>query len=268
MLAFGEHPALLMLIDQDGQVRWRRWQERLGRLAPWPWFQRRLDRIDVLLLEEIRRRRTARAGDDVLSMLLAARDERGLGLTDDALLDEMKTLLVAGHETTATSLTWAVLELLRHPDVLARLRDELAAGKDDYLDAVIKESLRLRPIVPMVGRVLQAPARVGGHDYPAGVALVPNIYLTQRRSTEWPDPARFNPDRFLGKRASPYEYFPFGGGARRCIGMAFALFEMRIVLRQVVMGARLSLAPRYRPRLVRRGVTFAVSKGLRVVQES
>ena len=120
-------------------------------------------------------------------------------------------------------------------------------------------------IVPMVGRVLQAPLRVGGREYPAGTALIPSIYLSQRRAASWEEPERFLPDRFLGKRASPYEFFPFGGGARRCIGMAFALFEMRVVLREIVREP-LAMAPGYRPRMVRRGITFAVDKGLPVIR--
>lgn len=269
MLAFGERPWLLLLIGADGELRWRGAHERLGRLSPWAGFKRTIGEVDALLLAEIRRRRALREdpGVDVLSMLLAARDEEGGGLDDEQLVDEMKTLLVAGHETSATGLTWALLELLRHPEVLARLRGELAEGRDDYLDAVVKESLRLHPIVPMVGRRLQAPAVVGGREYPAGVILAPSIYLTHRNPESWPDPDRFDPSRFLARKPSPYEHLPFGGGVRRCIGLAFAMFEMKRVLQRIVERAHLTLAPGYRPELVRRGITFAVSEGLPVVLE-
>lgn len=267
VLAFAEHPSLLLLIDREGGVRARAIQERLGRLSPWMYFQRALDRVDALLHEEIRRRRAAEGppGDDVLSLLLSARDEEGRGLDDATLVDEMKTLLVAGHETTATALTWTMLELIQHPEVLAKVRD---GASDDYVDAVARESLRLHPIVPVVARHLQAPVTVGGRTYPAGVVLAPNIYLTQRDPTAFPDPTRFNPERFTAGRASPYAFFPFGGGTRRCIGMAFALFEMRTVLRVLASRAHLRLAPRYTPRLVRRGITFAPAGGLPVVREA
>jgi cytochrome P450 len=265
MLSFGDHPSLMLLIGRDGEVRGRAWHERAGRYSPWASFQRTIEAVDQQLLGEIQRRRAGGDADrqDVLSLLLAARDEEGHGLADRELVDEMKTLLVAGHETTATALTWTVLELIRHPQVLQRLVAELATG-DEYLDAVIKESLRLHPIVPMVGRLLQAPAEVGGHAYPSGVVLAPNIYLVHTNPAVWPDPHRFDPERFLGAKISPYEYLPFGGGVRRCIGMAFALFEMRTVLRQIASRVRLELPRGYQPRLIRRGITFAVSKGLPV----
>lgn len=270
VLAFAERPSLLLFVARDGEVRARALQERMGRYAPWMHFERAIQRVDALLLAEIRRRRAASVtpGEDVLSLLLSARDEEGRGLDDAALVDEMKTLLVAGHETTATALTWTMLELIRHPEVLTRLRAEAEAGGDEQLDAVVRESLRLHPIVPMVMRHLQAPAVVGGRAYPAGALLAPNVYLTHRDPAVWPDPTRFDPSRFTGTRASPYEFFPFGGGVRRCIGMAFALFEMRTVLRELVTHTRLRLAPSYVPRLVRRGITFAPSEGLPVVRDA
>lgn len=267
-LAFGDRPSLLLLIGPDGRVRWESLHERLGRFSPMSRFKRTLHEVDERLLAEVRRRRKDDGRrDDVLSMLLAARDEDGGSMSDQELVDEMKTLLVAGHETTATTLTWTVLELLRNPDILARLRKEIGEGNDDFLDAVTKESLRLHPIVPMVGRLLQAPATVGGRTYPKGTVLAPNIYLTHRNPDVWPEPERFDPGRFESK-VSPYEFLPFGGGVRRCIGLAFALFEMKQVLKQIVMRTHLRAAPGYSPKLVRRGITFAVSEGLPVVLES
>jgi len=268
MLAFGEHPGLLLLIGPDGELRWRAAHERLGKWSPWASFKETIGEVDSRLLSEVRARR-ARGGEqnDVLSMLLAARGEDGSAMGDEELVAEMKTLLVAGHETTATALTWTMLELLRNPETWSRLQREVAEGGDEYLDAVVKESLRLHPIVPMVGRRLQAPAVVGGREYPAGTVLAPNIYLTQRNPAVWRDPDRFDPSRFLGWKSNPYEFLPFGGGVRRCIGLAFALFEMKCVLSRIAQRADLRLAPGYTPKLVRRGITFAVSEGLPVILE-
>jgi len=269
LLAFGEQPGLLLLIGPDGRLRWQALHDRLGKWSPWDGFKRTIRAVDERLVSEIQRRR-AQGGDqdDVLSMLLAARDEEGRSMSDNELVDEMKTLLVAGHETTATALTWTVLELLQNPEVLRRLRAELAIGSDEYLDAVVKESLRLHPIVPMVGRRLQAEATVGGRVYPKGTVLAPSIYLTQRNPDVWAEPQRFDPSRFIGAKPNPYEFLPFGGGVRRCIGLAFALFEMKQVLRQIAVRTELRLAAGYRPKVVRRGITFAVSRGLPVLLES
>lgn len=265
MLSFGEHPSLLLMIGRDGDIRFKRTHAALGKWSPWHSFQRVIEKVDALLAKEIERRRGQALGEDVLSMLLAARDEQGKGLSTPELVDEMKTMLVAGHETSATALTWTLLELLENRSILTTLRAKIAAGDEEYLDAVIRESLRLHPIVPMVARFLEEPVTLGGRDYPAGAVLAPNIYLTQRNPKIWSDPERFNPERFLHGKVNPYEFFPFGGGVRRCIGLAFALFEMKIVLRQIVTRTELELAPGYRPKLVRRGITFAVSEGLPVI---
>lgn len=265
MLSFGEHPGLLLLVGPEGELRWQTLHDRLGRLSPWASFKRVIDEVDARLLEEIQARRARTTdGEDVLSMFLRARDEEGRALDDESLVSEMKTLLIAGHETTATSLTWTLVELLEHPSALHRLRAELDAGEDAYLDAVVRESLRLHPVIPLVGRRLQAPASVGGRRYPTGTVLAPSIWLTHRNPSVWPDPDRFHPERFLDWKPNPYEFLPFGGGVRRCIGLAFALFEMKEVLARIVRRTELELAPGYAPKLVRRGITFAVSKGLPV----
>jgi cytochrome P450 len=163
--------------------------------------------------------------------------------------------------------------------VLAALRAELArvagdgpvepphVGALEYLDAVIKETARLNPVVPNVGRKLQVPMRVGGHDLPSGVVASPCIYLTHRRADVWPDPERFAPERFVGARPSPYAFLPFGGGVRRCLGAAFATYEMKVVLAEVLSRVELRAAPGYTVRLVRRTVTFAPSGGVPVVME-
>ncbi len=151
-------------------------------------------------------------------------------MSDVELRDELVTLLVAGHETTATSLAWTMERLVRHPGALERLRDEVAAGEDEYMDAVVKETLRLRPVLPVVVRRLSQDTEVGGRLLPAGVAVAPCIHLVHRRPDVYPEPARFRPERFLEQPAGTYTWIPFGGGVRRCLGASFALFEMKQVL--------------------------------------
>jgi cytochrome P450 len=260
-----------------------------------PWFPRllspftgrqemtqRIQETDQVLFAEIARRKsTSTTGrTDVLSLLIDARDEEGRPMSDLELRDQLMTLLIAGHETTATSLSWTFHQLLQHPEVLEKLKQEIHAvagagpvepqhiSKLEYLDATIKEAQRLTPIVPIVGRQLHEPMRIGGRDLPAGVVAAPCIYLTHHRPDLWPNPNQFNPDRFLGKRPSPYEFFPFGGGNRYCLGAAFALYEMKIVLAQVLSRVVLRAAPGHTVRVVRRGVTFAPSAGMPVVLES
>jgi cytochrome P450 len=225
---------------------------------------------DELIYQEIReRRRAPDLGDrnDVLSMLLTARHEDGSPMSDEELRDELMTLLVAGHETTASSLAWAVERLVRHPKALARLREEARAGGSDFADAVCKETLRLRPILSLVVRRLKAPMEIGGRLLPAGVTVAPCIYLVHRRADVYPDPLVFRPERFLESSAGTYTWFPFGGGVRRCLGASFALMEMRIVLQELV--ARLDLRPADpRPeRFVRRAITNAPRRGGEVVAE-
>ena len=238
-----------------------------------------MQEIDALLYAQIaRRRQQGGAGrEDILSLLVEACDEDGRPMSDEELRDEMMTMLVAGHETTATSLAWTFHCILRRPEVMDKLRAELRAvvgsgpvepqhiAKLDYLDATIKESQRVYPILPLVGRLLHEPLQIGGQDLPTGVVVAPCIYLTHHNPDIWPDPDTFDPDRFLGKRVSPYDFFPFGGGIRHCIGAAFALYEMKIVLTQVLSRASLRAASWRRVRLVRRGITFAPSRGMPVV---
>lgn len=245
----------------------------LGKLLPWAPLVRAQAETDRLVRELITaRRREGTAGrEDILSMLLEARDEHGQPMTDDQLRDEMLTLLVAGHETTATTLAWTLHHLLEHPEWLARVRAEAREvgptelDKLVLLDAAIKETLRLTPIIPMVGRVLSQPTTIGGIDLPRGSVALACIYLVHRRADLWPDPLRFDPGRFVGKKVDPTTYFPFGGGARRCLGMAFANYEMKIVLSTILARADLAAAPGKRIKLVRRGITFAPSGGMPIV---
>lgn len=256
-----DHPMLMM-----------KWLQRdLGPLTAWGRVERLRDEADAILFAEFARRRRENRADrtDILSLLMGARDEDGQPMSDGELRDEMITLLLAGHETTATTLAWVTQYVLAHPAVHARLRAELLANASDlpYLDAVIKETQRLMPIIPMVGRRLHTAMRIGGHDLPAGVVVAPCTYLVHRRPDLWDEPDVFVPERFLGKRPSPYEFFPFGGGARACLGAAFATFEMRIVLSRILTRVEMRAAPGYRVRVVRRGITFAPSQGMPVVVE-
>ena len=220
--------------------------------------------IDELLYRIIAERRTAPRGTDVLSMMLDARDDKGQPMSDVEIRDELVTLLLAGHETTATTLAWAFDQLLTNPRVLEKLRAEIAAGKDEYLDCVIRETLRFRPIVPLVGRVVAKPFQMGPWQLPVGTRIAPSIYLSGMREASYREPKKFDPDRWIGVKPDPYTWLPFGGGIRRCIGMAFAQFEMRIVIQTIVQRTRMR-AVGGAASVVRRGITLAPSGGRRVV---
>jgi cytochrome P450 family 135 len=206
---------------------------------------------------------------DVLSMLLLARDEEGGALTDADLRDELVTLVVAGHETTATGLAWAFELLLRNPAVLARARTAVAEGDTGYLDAVVKETLRRRTVVPGVGRVVRGePFSLNGYTIPPGIEINPSIAAIHRRGDRYPDPTAFQPERFLQADApDTYTWIPFGGGTRRCLGASFATFEMRVVLARVL--ERADLSPLGRPESgVRKGVTIVPRRGVQVMQSA
>jgi cytochrome P450 family 135 len=238
---------------------------RMGRRSPWTRFVESRRRADELLHAEIEARRADPSGrDDVLSLLLAARDEDGHALSDEELRDELMTLLVAGHETTATALAWTLERLARHPDALASVVAEQGAGGTDLLDATIKETLRLRPVVPAVVRQLQAPMTFGGWDLPAGVHIGPSIYLLHRRPDLYSDPLAFRPERFLERSYGTYEWIPFGGGVRRCLGASFALFEMRVVLSTLLERVELQPARGGGEPVARRAITFAPARGGRI----
>jgi cytochrome P450 family 135 len=240
----------------------------LGRLTPWARFVRNRTYVRQAVLELIAARRTDPAlatRNDVLSLLVQAFD--GAALDDGALLDELMTMVLAGQDTTATALSWAFDLLVHHPAVLERLSAELATDDDDdaYLDAVIYETLRLRPVIPEVGRVLSRPIRLGAYDLPAGTSLTANVLLAHRRPDVYPDPLIFRPERFLEGAPDPHAWIPFGGGARRCLGSAFAMLEVREVLRTVLTSVQLRAASPRMERPRRRVVTLIPRRGTRVV---
>ena len=240
----------------------------LGRFSPWGRFQRRLNVADGLIYDEIARRRTEADLDDrtdVLSLLLRARDEHGQPMADVELRDELMTLLLAGHETTATGLAFAFDLLPRNPEVLARLRDELEGGDDAYLDAVVTESLRLRPVIDASERTLTKPREIGGWTLPAGIRVYPAIAVVHLREDLYPQPFAFRPERFIEEEATSYSWLPFGGGIRRCIGAALAQAEMAEVIRTVVTRVDLEPARPDPEPVVMRGITLVPRHGTPVV---
>jgi cytochrome P450 len=221
--------------------------------------------IDRLLYEEIAAHRADPEGrDDILALLIAARGEDGEPLSDEELLDQIITLLLAGHETTTTGLAWAFERLVRHPKVLERLREDLEQGEEDYLDAVVNETLRVRPVIDGVWRKLTAPATLAGHRLPAGTLVFPAISLVQT-STAFPDADEFRPERFLEGSPAPYTFIPFGGGPRRCIGASFATMEMKTVLVTVLEHVELRSAARRSEKPRVHHVTQIPSRGARVI---
>jgi cytochrome P450 family 135 len=240
----------------------------LGPFSPWRRFLRARAELDSFLYEEIALRRAEAGGeerDDVLSLLLQARHDDGSPMGDEELRDELLTVVGAGHETTATALAWSIERLLRTPRVLERLRESLAAGEDDYLEATVKEALRARPVIVDIARKLTAPVEIGGYELAAGSFVLAAIGAMHYRDDVFPAPEEFRPERFLDAKADNYAWIPFGGGVRRCIGAAFAEFEMRIVLREFVARAELT-APDPKPERVRiRNITLAPAEGTRVL---
>jgi cytochrome P450 len=231
-------------------------------------FTRVRSAVDEVVFDEIRRREgdpSLADRDDVLSMLLQARDEDGQPMTRVEVRDELMTLLVAGHETTATALAWAVELLSRHPQVLARLED---GGDEEYLEAVVQEVLRLRPVIVVVVRRLTEPMELGGRLLPAGVSVAPCIYLMHRRPGLYPDPEAFRPERFLDSPPGTYTWLPFGGGVRRCLGAQFAQLEMKVVLSALLSRARLRPTTAPPERITRRAITFVPHRGGEVVLDA
>jgi cytochrome P450 len=240
----------------------------LRRLPRYRSFARHAARADELLAAEIAERRRdpeLERREDILSMLVAAEFEDGGAMSDAELRDQLMTLLLAGHETTATALAWTVDLLLQTPAVLERLLAELERGDERYLDAVATESLRLRPVVPMTGRLLREPATLGGYELEPGQVVLVAIYLAHTNPDTYPDPFAFRPERFLDGAPDTYSWIPFGGGTRRCLGAAFAQLELRVALRTILGSVRLEPAEPRPDRMVRRNVTLSPARGTRVI---
>ncbi|MBW4555736.1 MAG: cytochrome P450 [Trichormus sp. ATA11-4-KO1] len=254
-------------------------QRDLGAWSPWGKFLRRRQQLDQLIYQEIRERRNQpeSPGEDILSLLLSARDENGQAMTDLELRDELMTMLFAGHETTAIALAWALYWVHYLPEVREKLLQELnsidVVNADPtvitqlpYLNAVCSETLRIYPVAFFcLPRILKAPMQFMGYDLPKGMMLSICIYLTHHRPDIYPEPERFRPERFLERQFSPYEFLPFGGGNRRCIGAAFALFEMKIVLATILSNYSLELLEKVPLKPVRRGIVFAPNGGVRLM---
>jgi cytochrome P450 family 135 len=241
----------------------------LGPFSPWPRFKQAREALDGFLYEEIEHRRTQpdlEARDDVLSLLLCATDEAGQPMSRQELRDELVTILGAGHETTATAVAWAFERLLRTPRVLDRLMRSLDEG-DEYLDATVKETLRIRPVVTDVSRKLTHEIELGGYRIPAGVMVMPAIAAIHHREDLYPEPDEFRPERFFEHTPDTYAWIPFGGGVRRCIGATFAQFEMRVIMRTILERAQLRAATPAPERSKLRNVTAAPAHGCRVVLE-
>jgi cytochrome P450 len=257
-------------------------RRELGWLTPWASIKREIDELNRMLQDHIAARRaTAEEKDDVLALLIRAVDEQGQGLDDLTLVSQLKTLLIAGHETSANTLGWAYEELLRVPGEQERLMEEVnrvtggAALTAEHLpqltrlDSVLKEALRLHPVTAAVGRILKKPAKVGGYDLPKGVMIVASMHSTHRRPSLYPDPMRFLPERFLGKKIDPYEWLPFGGGIHRCLGMAFALHEMKVIMATMLgAGVRLRLEDKGPLKTTLRSLIYAARGGTKVVVEA
>jgi cytochrome P450 family 110 len=252
-------------------------QEDLGPWSPRGKLKAQLNEIDELLYAEIRERRAEGnlEGKDILTLLMLARDEEDKPMSDQELRDELITLLIAGHETTASSLAWALYWIHSLPEISEKLEAELATLTPDfdpnaiaqlpYLNAVCQETLRLYPIAIIASpRVPRASVEISGHHFEAGTRLFPCIYLAHHREATFPEPKRFRPERFIERSYSPFEFLPFGGGNRRCIGIAFALYEMKLILATMLLHGRLALTSNAPMPPVRRGVTVAPPGDLRL----
>ena len=245
-------------------------QQDLGAWSPWGRFVRQKQQIDRLIYTEIQERRSQFDPNrtDILTLLMSARDEAGKPMTDNELRDELMTMMFAGHETTATAITWALYWIHKQPEVKKKLLEELDSlgEKPDnntifklpYLNAVCSETLRIYPVGMLTfPRVAREPVQLLDYQLEPGTTVVGCIYLTHQREDIYPQPKQFKPERFLERQFSPYEYIPFGGGSRRCIGMAFALFEMKVVLANILANFELELADNRPVKAVRRGLVSA-----------
>ncbi|WP_375512059.1 cytochrome P450 [uncultured Nostoc sp.] len=253
-------------------------QRDFGPINFWGKQMRLQQEADELIYEEIRERREQpdSSRTDILSLLMAARDEAGQPMTDQELRDELMTLLVAGHETTATALAWALYWIHKLPSVRQKLLQELDSLADNpdpstifklpYLNAVCSETLRIYPVAILTfPRVVRTPLSLGGYELEPGTVLIGSIYLTHQREDIYPQAKQFKPERFLKRQFSPYEYLPFGGGARRCIGLAFAQLEMKLALAEILSSLKLELVDNGEVRPKRRGLVTGPDRPIEMV---
>lgn len=254
-LVQGVHPAVML-----PPLHWD-----LGPRSPWGRFVRTREKTLALLGAQVaERRRSGEESDDVLAMFLDARHSDGSPMRDEEIVDELMTLLVAGHETTASSLSFACADLVRNPDVLAALTGAVDTGDDEYLDATITEALRRRPVLPFSQpRLAVKPVEVGGRRYEPGICLTAGIYLIHHDPELYPEPYAFRPERWLDQRPGTFTWLPFGGGRRRCLGASFAQLEMRVVLRELLRQTTLH-GDGVAERTARRHITVTPERGARV----
>ena len=255
-------------------------QKDWGAWSPWGKYQRLLEQLDKLLYTEIATRRAQLDPNrtDILTLMLLAQDEEGQGMTDQEIRDELMTMLVAGHETTTTALAWAVYWVYKHPEVYQKLMQELATLEADtdpmtifrlpYLTAVCQETLRIYPVAIFTTfRRTKQPLELQGYHLEAGTMIQGCIHLTHQREDLYPEPKKFKPERFLERQFSPYEYLPFGGGSRRCLGMALANFEMRLVLATLMSNFEMVLAENQPVKPQRRGITLGPAGGVKMLMK-
>ena len=261
-------------------IFFRSLQQDWGPLSPWGRFLRLKQQVKQLLYDEIRERRNSIAseksssGQDILSLLMLAKDEQGQGMTDEELHDELITLLFSGHETTASALVWALYWIHYLPEVYDKLQFELETkGADQseivnlpYLNAVVSETLRIYPIaLGTFPRILKSSMSLIGYDFEPGTNLMVSIYALHQREDLYPEPKRFRPERFLQRQYTPYEYIPFGGGSRRCLGSALAQLEIKLVIATILSRFQLALTSDRSVMPVRRGLTMAPPGNLKMV---
>jgi cytochrome P450 len=242
-------------------------RHEVGGITPYARLQQVLDELDHIFLDAIVERQASPIEDasDCLSLLCAATDERGTPLSNREIRDELLTMIMAGYETTTSALAWTFERLLRSPEVMGRLQDELVQGSDEYLDAVVKEVLRLRPVVPVVARKVREDVALNGHTVPAGSVLMVSLYLLHRDPAVHADPGDFRPERFLEGQGEPWH--PFGGGIRRCLGASFAQLEMKVVIRAVLAAATLRAVDPADEPIARKRFTFAPGYSARATVE-
>ena len=276
-------PLIASFVDMTGSplrssILFLNWmQQDWGSWSPWGRMKQRQRKLDALIYAEIEERKLQPDANrtDILSLMMAARDENGQPMTKVELRDELMTLLVAGHETTATALAWAFYWIHSLPSVRQKLLQELdSLGENPdpmeifrlpYLSAVCQETLRIYPVAMLTfAREVLTPVELMGHQLEPGTVVIGSIYLTHRREDLYPEPLQFKPERFLERQFSPYEYLPFGGGSRRCIGLALAQLEMKLVLATILRDFDLVLAQKKPVQAKRRGVTLAPGGGVRM----